>query len=122
MKLTIADILADIAIIDARGDRVRGIQMGRVAFNTICDSLGMAQTNVLKGGRLDGYSLGVIETLGETVNYQLEPHKHDPAWVSREELNTGTMVPEKQDGYVLVYNCSTCGRQAVYEIFARECE
>jgi len=128
MELTIVDILADISSIDARGDKVRGIEMGKAAWSSVYDSLSGTQKADTKAGCLAGYDFRVVESLGEGVNYLLETHKHDPAWVSREELNKQeqpVMASEEETliGRAFVTReCKNCRREVVYEIVVKELE
>ena len=97
MKLTISDIIADIAVIESNGDSVRGIEMGSVMWCTVYDSLSCTEKTATKVGSprsasdkifpmLLSYPFRVTESLGKTVNYLLADHPHDPPWISRDDL------------------------------------
>jgi len=86
MKLTISDIIADIAVIESNGDSVRGIEMGSVMWCTVYDSLSCTEKTATKVGMLLSYPFRVTESLGKTVNYLLADHPHDPPWISRDDL------------------------------------
>jgi|GEM_PF-3761768 len=86
MRLVLADIISDLAVIKAQGDSVRGIELGMAAWRDIFDSLNGNQKMTAKGEYFLGYPFRTVESLGTSVNYLLDCHPHDPPWVSRDEL------------------------------------
>ena len=115
MKLRMSDIITDLAIIETRGDSVRGIEMGSVRWRTVYDSLSALEKTDTKAGRLLGYPFRVTESLGETVNYLLAPHDHVPAWVARADLKDYP-PPTHRHELVLPVECSQCGNKMTYTI------
>ena len=103
MNLTFKDVAADLAVIGAAGDEVSRIEMGQTAADALnrCrveanerarndSSVGLILP--LTAGRLFGHDFRVIESLGESINYLLVPHPHDPPWVSHGSLYTEDMM------------------------------